>query len=523
MVVLSVALCTRGGKPVLARQFVELPRMRIESLLASFPKLVSPSKQHTYVESDSVRYVFQPMETLYLLMVTTKNANIVEDLDTLRLLSKVVTDACPQVSEEAVVEAAFELVAAFDEVISLGYRESISLAGIRANLEMNSHEEKLSLMIRQSKEIEAKQEMKRQAAFIRAKKAAESSSGPGGPGKMQGFGSSGSYMPPSASSTTFGNSASTTPQANKPAPPSSPTTKSTTALGAKKGMQLGKKQKDVLEAVAQEDGMDADELSGVKLTSTAISAPGAVAVPKEPVHVIISETVSATIMQDGSLNSYVVAGQVQLVSCNENAKFNVQLTSPSSLFKFTPHPQLDKIKWDKSSLIQLKQEDRALPTNTAFGALRYRSNKVEDVSEIPLSLTVWPEAGKGGVTNVNIEFELHGEVDLHNVTIVIPLGSQEAPVVKQASIGTHRHNSRRQQLEWVIDSISSDTATGNFEFDLAKSDPASFFPTVVSFTTDKSLAGLTVSAVTNLVDGTPIRFGTETTVTTDAYEVVSEE
>jgi hypothetical protein len=58
-------------------------------LLASFPKLLgSDAKQHTFVETDSVRYVYQPMENLYLLLITNKASNIVEDLDTLRLLSK---------------------------------------------------------------------------------------------------------------------------------------------------------------------------------------------------------------------------------------------------------------------------------------------------------------------------------------------------------------------------------------------------------------------------------------------------
>jgi hypothetical protein len=498
--------------------------MRIEALLASFPKLLSPTKQHTYVESDTARYVFQPMETLYLLMITTKISNIVEDLDTLRLLSKVVVDACPQVSEEAVMEAAFELVAAFDEVISLGYREAINLPGIRANLEMNSHEEKLSQMIRQSKEIEAKQEMKRQAAQIRAKKAAELSGGGGGGGgsKMQGFGSAtgGSYMPPSASPTAYGGGSGSMPAAK---PAASTPTESSKPTAAKKGLQLGKKQKDVLEAVAAEDGIDTEEFAGVKLSAAPSAAPGAVSVPKDPVHVAISETVSATIQQDGTLSSYSVSGQVQLVSRHEDAKFSVQLSQPSSNFQFKPHPQLDKTKWDKSSLIELKQADRALPANTAFGALRYRSNKVDDVADIPLALTVWPEAGKGGICNVNLEFELHGDVELHNVTIVIPLGSQEPPVVKQSSVGTHRHNSRRHQLEWVIDSISPGNPTGTFEFDLAKSEPASFFPTVVSFTADRSLADIKVDAVTNLVDGSPIRFGSETTVTTDAYEVVADE
>lgn len=67
-----------------------MSRIRIEGLLATFPKLVGIGKQHTYVETDNVRYVYQPMELLYLLLVTNKQSNILEDRDTLQLLSKLV-------------------------------------------------------------------------------------------------------------------------------------------------------------------------------------------------------------------------------------------------------------------------------------------------------------------------------------------------------------------------------------------------------------------------------------------------
>ena len=60
-VVLAVALCTRPGKLVMSRQFVEMTRIRIEGLMAAFPKLLGGAgKQHTFVETDNVRFPSTP-------------------------------------------------------------------------------------------------------------------------------------------------------------------------------------------------------------------------------------------------------------------------------------------------------------------------------------------------------------------------------------------------------------------------------------------------------------------------------
>lgn len=66
-----------------------------------------------------IRYVYQPMEIFYILLITNKASNIVEDLDTIRLLSKVipnVTGTTNNLTEEKVNEKSFDLIFSFDEV-----------------------------------------------------------------------------------------------------------------------------------------------------------------------------------------------------------------------------------------------------------------------------------------------------------------------------------------------------------------------------------------------------------------------
>lgn len=57
---------------VISRQFREMQRSRIEGLLASFPKLTSTGQQHTTIETEHVRYVYQPLEDLFLVLITNR-------------------------------------------------------------------------------------------------------------------------------------------------------------------------------------------------------------------------------------------------------------------------------------------------------------------------------------------------------------------------------------------------------------------------------------------------------------------
>lgn len=96
-------------------------------------------------------------------------------------------------TEDKVTDKCFELIFAFDEVITAGgYRENLNLQQIRTNLEMDSHEEKLHNMIKISKMDHAREQMKDAAKVIREKNRDIGRQGIGGGSPMEGQGG-GSY------------------------------------------------------------------------------------------------------------------------------------------------------------------------------------------------------------------------------------------------------------------------------------------------------------------------------------------
>ena len=86
MVIISSIICTKAGKILVSRQYTNITKISLEENIKNFPKSISSNQQHTFVENDHYRYVFLPLENMYLVLLTNKNSNIIEDLETIRLI-----------------------------------------------------------------------------------------------------------------------------------------------------------------------------------------------------------------------------------------------------------------------------------------------------------------------------------------------------------------------------------------------------------------------------------------------------
>lgn len=82
-----------------------------------------------------------------MVLITNRQSNILQDIDSLHLFAQVVTSICKSLDEREILRNAYELLSAFDELVTLGYRENLSLSQIKTFLEMESHEERIQEII----------------------------------------------------------------------------------------------------------------------------------------------------------------------------------------------------------------------------------------------------------------------------------------------------------------------------------------------------------------------------------------
>lgn len=159
MAALSLVICNKNARIIFARQFFNITRMDLEEYIVQFSRGVDSCKEITHFESDKVRYIFIPIESLYLILITTKNSNIIEDTEILKLIYRLIQDLCGQINSESIVKNAFEIMLGIDDIVSLGYRNSVTLGQIKQYLQMESIEEQEFKRKKREQEEKVKKEL----------------------------------------------------------------------------------------------------------------------------------------------------------------------------------------------------------------------------------------------------------------------------------------------------------------------------------------------------------------------------
>jgi len=541
MVVLSSSICTRGGKALLSRQFRDLSKDRITALLSNFPSLISNSSgQHTTIEDDNVRYVYQPLEEFYIVLITNKTSNILQDLDTLQLFASTISNLLKVVDEREIFENAFEIISAFDEIINLGYKENITLNQIETYLKMDSHEEKIQEIIERNKEMEATEERKRRAKEIQRKELAKRNL----------------EQIPVSSPASYNTYQSSTIQESQSV--YQPPVIDLGNLSVKKpmvrgGLQLGKKKENkpllggarpIFEgaqapAPVQAQAQTPTYQSQVQTPSNSASPIPTSKVPNEGILITVNEKITASLTREGSINSSEIKGDLQLRINDVNlahSKILLKTGDKSLGIQYKTHPNVDRNLFTSSNIIGLKDKTKPFPSNDqALGVLRWRAvGKQDDLSLVPIIITAWVNINDQGVAEVTLEYELtssfitsHQESmsSLENIQILVPIVTSEVDL--DDSNETVSFEVTEYGVVFTIGSVSFDDPQGSFEFKIPTVDEDSLFPLSLSFEVTcedvKESISLgkvqVVDVVSNNEEEESLKFDLHLNLTSEGYQV----
>lgn len=439
MVVLAASVCTHGGKPVVSRQFKELTKERVTALLSNFPTLLSGSNQSqkTAVEDDHVRYLYEPLEEFYVVLITNKHSNVLQDIETLHLFTQSITSILRHVDEKEIYENCFELLSAFDEIICLGYKENLTASQIINFLEMDSHEEKIQEIIERNKELEAAEASKKKAAELQFKEMMRKSNA-GGFNQSNQYAQSPFNTPMNEfqqQQSLYNNSA-----ALEEAEPSTPSYLNNHSAQAKRGgMKLGKKpsgfadaQPLLVNSPAPQRAVSQTSSQQQQYTQPQIQKqPSKPQIENNGILLTLNEKYSAQISREGTILSGEVKGDLQIrVNDPTLAQAQVKLSLQSNdkiSTQYKTHPNVDKKLFNTSSIIGLKDPSKPFPSNDQnLGILRWKStlkssNADETSGLLPLLFTTWVNNNNDGTIGLTFEYECDTSKNVNEVVIIIPI------------------------------------------------------------------------------------------------------
>lgn len=252
-------------------------------------------------------------------------------------------------------------------------------------------------------------------------------------------------------------------------------------------MQLGKKSRSsAFDQIRQDLGPEEPlQAPLVSQASAAIAKPAVQAVAaangeREAVHVTVTETISARLSREGHVESFDVAGKLQLkISDPAMTQIRLNLTADESRpAQWTTHPRVDKPAWQSKKVVQLKDPSGGFPSKgQALEVLRWKHSDKTGSPELPLTLTAWVNEGDSSTYSITVEYELAVGEALKDVVVSIPFGANE-PSVSSLDAA---YEVAGDSLEWNVGTIDADNSSGSFEFEAQADSDSVFFPMKVAF------------------------------------------
>lgn len=471
----TVAVLSRAGRLLLARQYTHENRSQIEGHLGAFPKLIATSG-HAYIDTETVRFIYQEIGELYIVLVVSRDSNIVEDLAAVSLLTDVTGQVASKFDEDSVLSHGLDLVFAYDECVFDGFRQNITSADVARFLRMESQAEKQANQIRAEKEARAADEMRRKLQKL----SEERGGGAGGvtgliksiAGQVTSVGNTG----PSAVPT------SPVVEVERPAPrPSRPT---------RGGMDLTRTSRTRAEQVMVEEGL-----------SEAVSRPSRAKVDDAPsgLRVLLAEKFTAVLSRLGAVKEVAVEGRL-IVTSGKRARVHLQASADlkQGKYRYKLMQQPRGNLWQAEKKLEFDNTAGKYGPGAEVTLLCWRATS-NDENDLPITVGCWVPQQTQSASTFSVEVELKKDgFKCDSAEIIIPIHSRDVDV--SHCDGTTEVYERDGYLKWTLEPLDDQNPRAELEFTVPACEEDAFFPVTVSFEAPTNICDINVTDVVSLDD-----------------------
>ena len=90
----AIVICNQSAKIFLTRQFVKMSILELNELVVQFTRNLEFCKESTHIETEKDLFVFIPINVFYLVCISKKNSNIIESIEIIKMVFRLVQDLC---------------------------------------------------------------------------------------------------------------------------------------------------------------------------------------------------------------------------------------------------------------------------------------------------------------------------------------------------------------------------------------------------------------------------------------------
>lgn len=488
MAIKGVLLSTKEGKLLFYRNYSKIAHSLFEDFAFSLPQKIKIENQHTFSNHGNNRLIYLPLDSLLIVLVTSMDSNIIEDIETVNMMKEILYTVLQQKNnEEGVYEHYVDLAFSFDDMINLQTRNNVSQNQIMALLEMDSNNEKLHNNMMDQREKEQKK--KTEAEFRKLEKSK----------KIQSIIDKELIsIDKSLKDFSINNiidkedvnriddflekKVNRDLVVNKRAP-------------KMKGIKLGgqKKKKtnltnmfDFKSIQKKQEKEEEEEKTEKKSDYNPLS---------EEIILTVNEKISGKITSEGEYSFFELKGTFFIYVKNPNLeRFDITVKKKDKKYlNLKLPPNFDKKLW-KKDILSLKKKASSLQKNTLIETLKYTLNYTDLENTVPFNISFW-FSGKEFSSEIEFNEDQNIFSEIKNIKIIFKkLQSSDQYKIKDTENSTILQNT--DSMQWITNLLNIENSSSslilNFEEDIKEEE---LFPAIISIECDDVLLNLEVLKV----------------------------